>query len=303
MSAGADPPAADISIVAVSWNTRGCLPAALDSVAAGCGARPFEIIVVDNGSHDGSVELLRERVDTQLIALETNTGFTHAANVGAAAARGRFVVFLNPDVVVAAGALDALAAALDTDPSAWAATPWFLNPDGTPQHFWRRLPGGFVTAFCFTRWGKAVDRLIGRPMQRYRNSEDLAQPDGAVPILGVGAACLMVRRDEFEAAGRFDERYLNYFQDGEIERAKHHEGRVLLGVGSAVVTHTAGVTIKTLARVEAEGQFLYALRQYLAGAAWWHRVIGEAALRLDLLLPRRERAALRAKALAPIRRR
>lgn len=244
--------------------------------------------------------VLKAREDVRLVALDSNTGFTHAANVGAAECSGTYLVFLNPDIVVRPGAIAALADELDTHPEAWAATPWFVTPDGRPQHFWRRMPGGFVSAFCFTRWGKRVDRLIGSPFNRYRNHLDLPDPPGVVEILGVGAACLMVRRDEFEAAGRFDERYFNFFQDGEIMRAKHREGRQILGVGHAVVSHVGGETLKRLPEYEVEGQFLYALRQYLRGGSLRDRLVGGAAIRLDLLLPRPHRREIKERALRPL---
>ncbi len=212
------------------------------------------------------------------------------------------MLFLNPDVVIHPGTLDRLATILDTHPEAWGAVPWFLNPDGTRQNFWRRFPGGFVTFFCFTRLGKRLDRLVGSPMMRYRNMLDLPDPPGIVQTIGVGAACFLVRREEFLDAGAFDEWYFNFFQDGEIQRTKYRQGRHVLGVGDATVTHTMGVTTRKMPSGKLDGEFLYGLRQFLAGAGLGHRILGEAAIRLDLLLPRRDRSEVRRAALRSLNR-
>ena len=290
----------DVSVIAVSWNTASCLPAALDGLPGACSPRSYEIIVVDNGSTDESVSVLRKRADVELIELDSNTGFTHAANVGSARARGTYLLFLNPDVLAPPGSIAALATLLDEHPEAYGATPWFRNPDGSPQYFWRRIPGGLTAALCLTKWGTRLDRLAGGRMMRRRNYGELPDPPGVVPILGVGAACLLVRRRDFESVDRFDERYFNFFQDAELERQMHDRGRVLLGAGTVEVVHEKAVTLRTLPEWEVEGQFLYALRQFLSGAAWYHRVTGEAAIRLDLALRRRNGAKRRELALRKV---
>lgn len=301
--AGAPSDIPDISVIAVSWNTAGCLPAALDSIKDACGDRRWEAIVVDNGSSDASVDILERRHDATVIPLSTNTGFTHAANIGADATRGRYLVFLNPDVVLTAGSLAQLADLLDARPEAWGATPWFLNPDGSPQHFWRRMPGAGTVALCLTSWGRKLDRVLGHRAARRRNYRDLGDRPGTVAIEGVGAACLMVRRDDFFAVGRFDERFRNFFQDAAFERVQLRRGRLLLGVGHVDVTHIQGVTLKTMPRWEVDGQFLYDLRHYLADLPRRHRWCGEAAVRLDLRLPGTDRGKTRAVALRPLRER
>src|SRR3954470_19364254 len=108
----------DVTAIAVSWNTSGSLRHALDSLAAACAPLAWEAVVVDNGSTDGSVEWLSARDDVRLIALDHNTGFTHAANVGAEAATGRLLLFLNPDVIAPPGSIAALVDAFDADPVA-----------------------------------------------------------------------------------------------------------------------------------------------------------------------------------------
>jgi GT2 family glycosyltransferase len=285
--------APDISIVAVSWNTLEHLPRALAALPTACAPRTWEAIVVDNASTDGSVEHLAARHDISLVALDTNTGFTRAANTGAARARGRHLLFLNPDVTAPAGSIARLAEVLEQHPEAWAVTPWFRYPDGRPQPFWRRIPGTLGLLTCFTHRGRRIDRLLRLGENRRHQYASLPDPPGLVPIGAVGAACLLVERDEFAALGGFDERFLNFFQDTDLMRRQGSRGRRLLGVGSVEVEHVMGTTFRTLPPVEVHGQFLYAFRQYLQGEPLHRRLAGEAALRLELLGRTRDRRALR----------
>ena len=287
----------DVSVIAVSWNTLADLPLALESVQRSAAPHSVEHVVVDNGSTDGSVEHFRERSDVQLHELGENTGFTHAANVGAAHATGRLLLFLNPDVIAVENAVAQLVDALDDRPDAWGATPWFRNPDGTAQLFWQRFPNLSSIVLAYTRWGRAVDRRLGGRSQLRRRYADLPDPPGLLDIDAVGAACLLVRRAEFLASGAFDERFFNFFQDGEYARRMARRGRVLLGVGSAEVRHLTGLTVRRLPTAERDGQFMYAYRQFLAGEPRVRRWAGELSVRLDARLPRPDRATFAARAL------
>ncbi len=270
-----------LTVVLVSWNTEATITATLDTVPPAALDRTVETVVVDNGSSDGSVNMLRAR-DVELIELDRNTGFTHAANVGARAATHDLVLFLNPDVLLPAGSLDTLAGVLADNDHAWGVTPWFCNPDGSPQHFWRRLPTSTTLATDFTHRGRRIARMLGgAPIRRHRYAE-FAEPPGIVPIGTVGAACLLVRRAEFLAAGAFDERFFNFFQDTDYARRMQRLGRVLLGVGSVSVSHILGVTFRTLPPTEAHIRFLDDFARYLEGEPSWRRLAGKLALGLEL---------------------
>lgn len=100
-----------LSVVVVNWNSRADLAACLESLQAGT-CRDLDIVVVDNGSSDGSVELVRERFPAvRLVAERENLGFAEACNRGIAASRGEWVVLLNNDTVVEPGWAEALARA------------------------------------------------------------------------------------------------------------------------------------------------------------------------------------------------
>src|SRR5919199_3612201 len=99
------------SVVIVSFNSLRYLPACLSSIQAELGAAD-ELIVVDNGSSDGSAEFVELRYPAARLIRASNTGYAGGNNLGAAAARGDFLVFLNPDTILWPGALPALLAPL-----------------------------------------------------------------------------------------------------------------------------------------------------------------------------------------------
>lgn len=289
-------PDVDVTVVTVAWNTAGVLTAALRSLPPAAGSLVVQYVAVDNGSTDGSVAELRalRRPEVEIVELDHNTGFTHAVNVGIERAAGRYVLLCNPDIAAPDGAIVQLAAILDGRPDAWAATPWFLEADGSGQWFWRRLPGPLRFPLAYLRWGKWVDRRLGRPVWRWRSYRDLDEPPRQpMAIDAVGAAFLLVRREDLEAAGGLDDRFFNFFSDAALMRDRKRAGRVLLGSGDVQVVHDRGITFRDRPRWQREAEFLAALRLYVLGEPRRRRWLMLAALHVDLALPHPHRRARR----------
>src|ERR1700692_336105 len=130
----------DLSVVIPTFNTAAmtlrCCRAVLASMPDGT-----EVIVADDGSSDGTAELLaRELPSVRIVRLELNRGFAPAANRGVAVARGRIIVLLNSDAIVEEGALQAILTAFDADPILGVAGARLLNEDHTPQWSGGRTP-------------------------------------------------------------------------------------------------------------------------------------------------------------------
>ena len=156
---GADTP--DVTAVIVNWNTRDLLADCLESLVHHPPVdRSMEMIVVDNGSTDGSVELLRTGwPQVRVIANEDNLGFTKANNQAFAIARGRVLLLINADARVEPGCLDTLLGRLDADPRAAIVGPRLTYGDGS----WQRWTAGQAPTlrsaaghFLF------LERVIGR---------------------------------------------------------------------------------------------------------------------------------------------
>ena len=117
----------DVSFVIVSYNTCAHLDACLTSIQTATSCR-HEVIVVDNGSTDGSTALVQERYPAvRLLANPGNVGFATANNQGARVARGRYLLLLNPDTRVTPGAIERLTVFLDNHPEIGICAPQNRN--------------------------------------------------------------------------------------------------------------------------------------------------------------------------------
>jgi N-acetylglucosaminyl-diphospho-decaprenol L-rhamnosyltransferase len=198
-----------VSAVVVNYNARDHLLECLRSLRDD-GVE--EIIVVDNGSVDGSVEAVA-RADSAVALVPTggNLGFGSAANRGLAVARGEYVAVLNPDVVVEPGTTKALAEALDRDARLGAVGPRVDNPDGTL----------YPSARAFPSLGDAVGHaFLGfvAPANRFSRRYRLLDWDhgSARDVDWVSGTYVLLRREAVAEAGPFDEGYFMYVEDVDL---------------------------------------------------------------------------------------
>ncbi len=140
--AGADPL---LSILMVNWNTRDMTLACLRSIYVQTERTPFEIILVDNGSTDGSANAIAHDFPAvRLLAEDKNHGFAHANNLAAAQARGEYLLLLNTDTLVLDQAIDRLVDFAQLLPRAgiWGGRTWFANGRLNPSSVWGGLRRG-----------------------------------------------------------------------------------------------------------------------------------------------------------------
>jgi GT2 family glycosyltransferase len=200
-AAGRDPAAPPpVSVVIPNWNGQRWLPGCLDSLSEQW-AQASEVIVVDNGSKDLSLEYLRlEHPEVRVIALGTNTGFAHAANRGLAAAREDFVALLNTDVVLAPEWIARMAATLDEHPGAASVACKMLELDDPSRVY----DAGDVL------------RRDGVCEQRGRFCRDDGRWDAPGEVFGACAGAALYRRSAVLELGGFDERYFAYLEDADL---------------------------------------------------------------------------------------
>ncbi len=195
----------DLSIVIVSWNARDLLLQCLQSVADTLGDLSAEIIVVDNASTDGTavaVEKAFRRV--KVISISPNRGFAVGNNVGIRASTGRYVMLLNSDTLVPAGALAGLVEFMEGHPDVGAAGPRLLQSNGKPQPF---AFGNDPTPGYLVRRG-LFRGLLRRAMHDWNT-------DQVQMVNWVSGACLLARRKAIEQAGPLDENIFMYFEDND----------------------------------------------------------------------------------------
>jgi GT2 family glycosyltransferase len=201
-------PMTTVSVVIPNWNGRRWLPGCLAALAAQ-ETPPGEVIVVDNGSRDGSLQYLAaEHPEVQVIALERNTGFAHAANRGIQAAVYDFIALVNTDVELASDWTGRMAAALAADPALGSVACKMVD---------LQPPGGIYDA-------GDVLRRDGACEQRGRFGRDDGSFDVPGEIFGACAGAALYRRVALLAAEGFDERYFAYLEDVDLAVALRRAG-------------------------------------------------------------------------------
>jgi GT2 family glycosyltransferase len=215
---------AGVSIIIVSYNTSkllsDCLRSLIESEACAC-----EIIVVDNGSADGSAEMVERDFPRVLLVRNTqNAGFAKANNQGMQVAKGKYVLLLNSDTLVRIGAIAAMSDFLDREPAAGGVACRLLNGDGTIQASISNRPGPvmllfrqlglarLITGDSSRRWlARNFGFLLGRTVRSYL--APYIAGGSAVPVECITAACLMLRATAVESVGLLDESFFMYLED------------------------------------------------------------------------------------------
>jgi len=232
----------DLSLILVSYRSREPLLAclrALHADARDAGLRT-ETVVVDNDSHDGTLEALAAGFpEARVIANRENVGYARAVNQGLAATAAPFALVLNPDCVVRPGALRALLDHAAARPRAGLVGPRILNPDGSIEYSARSFPDHLT--FLFNRYS-LLTRLF--PGNRFSRRYLLTDWDHAsVREVGwISGACMLARRAAVEQVGGMDEAFFMFNEDVDWCRRMRPAGWTVTYEPAAVVVHHIGAS-------------------------------------------------------------
>lgn len=229
----------DLSVVIVSYNTRGDLQHCLASLRQPPPALLHEVVVVDNGSTDGSADAAEAEPGVRVIRNGANIGFSAANNVGIRAGTGEFILLLNSDTIVPPGAIDKMVARIRRSPDVAVLGPRLVDGRGraelsfgrmlNPLSEWRqrRLMTGLA----------ANDPAVVARVEQMTRVEQ--RPDW------VTGACLLVRRVDAEAVGGLDERFFMYTEDADFCASIRARRRAVLFYPDAEVVHLRGRSAAT----------------------------------------------------------
>jgi GT2 family glycosyltransferase len=208
----------DVTAVVLAYGDQPYLLEAVDRLLASTGVT-VQVVVVDNGCTSPSLDPLRDRPGVTLLTPGTNTGFTGGCNLGAAAATGEVLAFINSDAHVEPGALAALAevavrpeVGLASASLRLASDPDLLNTDGNPVHV----------------LGLSWAGHLGEPAERYATEKRIASATGGA------VAC---RREVWDSLGGFTEEFFAYGEDADLSLRCWQQGWDVVYVPSAVVLH------------------------------------------------------------------
>lgn len=225
----------DVSFLLVSWNVRDLVRDALASLHADSAGIESEIILVDNASRDGTVEMARaEFPGVCVIANPDNRGFTRANNQALAVSRGRYLFLLNPDTQLLPGATGALLDYMEANSGVGIAGPQLLNPDGSVQSSRRRFPTLVGALFESTKLQQWFPRNPWLTRYYVRDTRD----DAVQEVDWVTGAALFVRREVYQRVGGFDEGFFMYSEELDwCWRARRAGWRVVYFPPAQVIHH------------------------------------------------------------------
>jgi len=231
----------DVSVLIVNYNVKDYLLQCLRSLRTPHSIST-EIIVVDNNSLDGSIAELQPLFpDVRWVQLDDNIGFGKANNRGLEFCVGRYVLFLNPDTIVAQDTLDVMVTYMDQHPDVGVAGCKVLNPDGSFQVACRRgLPTPWAS-FCKLFGLQTLfphSPLFARYNMTYRSEDETYEVDALI------GACMIARREVLEQQGGFDPAFFMYGEDVDLCYRIQKSGWKVMYVHTTSIVHFKGESTK-----------------------------------------------------------
>jgi GT2 family glycosyltransferase len=231
-----------VTAIIVNYNAGLVLNEAVSMLL--CSASVAQVIVVDNGSADHSMDDMECLANSQsrltCIYNHTNLGFAKACNIAVAAAdESDYLLFLNPDCLIDQDAMEMLLACMKSSPRVAMAGPLILNPDGTEQPGGRRaVPTpwrSFVRASCLSKLGERYPRLFSDFLLHRQ-----PLPDGFTEVEAISGSCMLVRRDALLDVGPLDEGYFIHCEDLDWCMRFRQQGWKIMFIPDAHVIHYKG---------------------------------------------------------------
>ena len=226
-----------VSIIIVNYNQKNFLKQCLKNIKEANLKLDYEIIVVDNNSTDGSREILtRFKISDlrfKIILNRENLGFAKANNQGIKLSQGKYILILNPDIIVLPGAIEVLYQFMEAHPEVTLCGPKLLNPDKSIQYSCCRFPTLYTPVLRRTFLGKVP--FFRKKLEEYLMKDfDHARPCEVDWLLG---AALAMRRSGLDKIGFFDERFFLYFEDVDLARRAHKAGLKVYYVPASQMYH------------------------------------------------------------------
>lgn len=230
-----------ISVIIVNFNSKDYLTKCVQSVLAS--TVPVEVFVIDNGSEDESLSILKNAMGCEprlhLTENKENLGFARANNEVMPMTKSEYILFLNPDCVIKPNTIEAMMEVMDSNPEAGMAGCLIRNPNGSEQAGsrryiptpWRSMIRVLKLAKFFRKHPRfAIINLAGQPL-----------PDRPVPMEAISGAFMFVRRKAMEQVGQMDEKYFLHCEDLDWFMRFRKDGWKILFVPHVEITHTKGV--------------------------------------------------------------
>ena len=232
----------DLSIIIVNYNVKEFLQNLLHSIEKASSNISHEIIIVDNSSDDGSVELIREKFPSvKLIANTENLGFGKANNQALKIAVGKYLLIINPDAIVSENTFDKMIRFFEDNPEAGLAGCKILNPDGTLQLACRRSFPGPWTSFCKVT---GLSNLFPKSKLFARYNLTYLDEDQTYEVDAISGSFMMMRKETYDKVGGFDEEFFMYGEDLDLCYRIQQAGFKVFYVHTTQIIHYKGESTK-----------------------------------------------------------
>ena len=232
----------DLSIIIVNYNVKEFLQNLLNSIDKASSNISKEIIVIDNASDDGSVEVIKEKFPSiKLIENKINVGFGRANNQGLEIAKGKFILFINPDCIVSEDTFDKMVSFFDSHPECGLAGCKILNSDGTLQLACRRSFPGPWTSFTKVT---GLSNLFSKSRIFARYNLTFLDENKTYEVDAVSGSFMMVRKEVYEKVGGFDEQFFMYGEDLDLCYRIQKSGFKVFYVHTTQIIHYKGESTK-----------------------------------------------------------
>lgn len=258
-----------ISVIIVSYNTCKLTQQCLKSLQTEVQSLQAEIIVIDNESTDGTVAMIQAEFPTvRLLSPGHNLGFGAANNRAAALSTAKYLLLLNSDTLVLPGALSALVEFAEAHPAAAIISPKLLNADGSLQKNCWRFP---------TLWRAFAESIGLLHLIRKPSNYLTTQYNRPMRVDFAIGACLLVRRDLFQAIGGFDEQFFMYAEETDLCRRLLLQGHHTYYCPASRIIHLGGGSNQTTPAMRLK-QF------YTSQELYFRKYYGSGGLRLFKLI-------------------
>jgi N-acetylglucosaminyl-diphospho-decaprenol L-rhamnosyltransferase len=229
-----------LSAIIVNYHSLDPLLGSLPALEADAAGLEHEVVIVDNSPDDGTGAAIRSRHPAvRWIANDANVGFARAVNRGIEASTGEFILVLNPDCELYAGALAALITHMDSHPRCAIAGPLLEYPDGRLQYSARRYPG--AASLLFNRYSLLTRLFPGNAWSRRYLMTDWDHRSGR-DVDWLSGACLLVRRAAVDQVGALDPAFFMFNEDVDWCRRMNLAGWSVTFVPEARAMHRVGAS-------------------------------------------------------------
>jgi GT2 family glycosyltransferase len=229
-----------LSIIVVSHNTRDLLEDCLSSIQQTVGELDCEILVIDNRSEDGSVEMVKNKFpEVRLTANGQNQGYARACNQGMRAAQGQYLLLLNSDILVLDGTLEGMLKIMEVSPRMGELGCRLLNTDRSLQQSVGLDVGWmseFIQKFFLNRWEKSRNPLAGKVLRRMHTVQR--------KVDWLKGACVLLRREAIFEAELMDPVYFMYLEDADLSRRLRQLGWDVVFTPQVEVIHHEGASAR-----------------------------------------------------------